>query len=97
LPGTPLARRSQRNVAGILTGSRLIETSEIGRITGPGLSNEVREKLFQPFVTTKASGMGVGLSICRGIVEARGGRMWAEENSGGGTVFRFTLPSGSAI
>jgi two-component system, sensor histidine kinase and response regulator len=63
--------------------------------TGPGLSDEVRQRLFRPFVTTKASGMGVGLSICRGIVDAHGGRLWAEANPGGGTVFRFTLPSGS--
>jgi signal transduction histidine kinase len=60
--------------------------------TGPGLASEVREKLFQPFVTTKATGMGVGLSICHAIVEAHGGRMWVEDNPGGGTVFRFTVP-----
>lgn len=60
--------------------------------TGPGLNPEVRERLFQPFVTTKATGMGVGLSICRTIIEAHGGRIWAEDNSGGGAVFAFTLP-----
>jgi two-component system, sensor histidine kinase and response regulator len=77
------------------SSDRMIEVSVAD--TGPGLSSEVRERLFQPFVTTKASGMGVGLSICRGIVDAHGGRMWAEANPGGGTVFRFTLPSGSAL
>jgi two-component system, LuxR family, sensor kinase FixL len=61
--------------------------------TGPGLAREVRANLFRPFVTTKDSGMGVGLSICRSIVETHGGRLWAEDNPGGGTVFRFTLPS----
>ena len=64
--------------------------------TGPGLAPEVRANLFRPFVTTKASGMGVGLSICRSIVETHGGRLWAEDNPGGGTVFRFTLPRARA-
>jgi two-component system, LuxR family, sensor kinase FixL len=61
--------------------------------TGPGLSKEVSARLFQPFVTTKPHGMGVGLSISRTIVEAHGGALWAEPNEGGGAVFRFTLPS----
>ena len=60
--------------------------------TGPGLSPEVADNLFQPFVTTKASGMGVGLSICRSIIEAHGGRIWASPRTGGGTVFSFALP-----
>lgn len=59
--------------------------------TGPGLAADVADQLFRPFVTTKSSGMGVGLSICRSIVEAHGGRIWAEPRPGGGTVFRFTL------
>jgi two-component system sensor kinase FixL len=59
--------------------------------TGSGISDAVADRLFQPFVTTKATGMGVGLSISRRLVEAHGGRMWAEPNPGGGTVFRFTL------
>ncbi|MBV8592943.1 MAG: sensor histidine kinase, partial [Caulobacteraceae bacterium] len=61
--------------------------------TGPGLVQEVLEKLFQPFVTTKAQGMGVGLSICRTIVEAHGGRIWTEPNTPHGAIFRFTLPA----
>ena len=61
--------------------------------TGPGISPEIADRLFQPFVTTKGGqGMGVGLSISRGIIEAHGGRIWAEPNPSGGTVFRFTLP-----
>ncbi len=60
--------------------------------SGPGISPEIRERLFQPFVTTKANGMGVGLSICRTIVEAQGGRIWVEESPSGGATFSFTLP-----
>ncbi len=68
--------------------------------TGPGLPESVRARLFQPFVTTKPDGMGVGLSVCRSIVEAHRGELHVEDATGGGTVFRFTVPgwfgSGSA-
>lgn len=64
--------------------------------TGGGMAPEVMARLFQPFVTTKAQGMGVGLSICRTIVEAHGGRIWPEANAPRGTVFHFTLPAGGA-
>ncbi|MDZ5454477.1 PAS domain S-box protein [Labrys sp. ZIDIC5] len=60
--------------------------------TGSGMDEQVAAKLFQPFVTSKAHGMGVGLSICRTIEEAHRGHIWAEPNTGGGTVFHFTLP-----
>ncbi len=59
---------------------------------GPGLPETVRSRLFQPFVTTKLAGMGVGLSVCRTIVEAHGGELRAGEAEGGGTVFRMTVP-----
>ena len=59
--------------------------------TGPGIADEVVDRLFQPFVTTKASGMGVGLSICRTIIEAHGGRLTVERNAAGGATFRLTL------
>jgi len=61
--------------------------------TGSGMAQEVLDKLFQPFVTTKSHGMGVGLSICRTIIESHGGRIWTESNEPHGTVFRFTLPA----
>lgn len=59
--------------------------------TAAGLAPEVARSLFQPFVTTKRKGMGLGLSICRTIVEAHGGKISVDRRDGGGTVFRFTL------
>jgi two-component system sensor kinase FixL len=64
--------------------------------TGPGISDEVRARLFEPFMTTKKDGMGVGLSICRTIVEAHGGTIWAQNNEAGGATFVFTLPLAEA-
>jgi two-component system sensor kinase FixL len=61
--------------------------------TGEGISPDVLPRLFEPFVTSKATGMGVGLSISKTIVEAHGGRLWAEPNPVGGTVFHFTIPA----
>ena len=58
---------------------------------GPGLAPEIRQRLFQPFTTSKADGMGMGLSICRSIILAHGGEISAEDNPAGGAVFRFTL------
>ncbi len=60
--------------------------------TGTGIPDEIAAQLFQPFVTTKTDGMGIGLSVCRTIIEAHGGRLWMEPNPSGGSIFHFTLP-----
>ena len=59
---------------------------------GPGIAPEVADRLFDPFVTTKAGGMGMGLMFCRAVVEAHGGRLWATSEDGG-AAFHFSLPS----
>jgi PAS domain S-box-containing protein len=59
---------------------------------GIGLTGDKLDKIFQPFYTTKREGLGMGLSICRSIIEAHGGRLWAENNRDGGATFYFTLP-----
>lgn len=64
--------------------------------TGPGLAEEVRARLFQPFLTTKPGGMGIGLSAAHSIIGEHGGRLWTEPRNGGGTVFKFTLPAAQA-
>jgi PAS domain S-box-containing protein len=62
------------------------------RDTGPGIDPEQVERVFEAFYTTKSSGVGMGLSICRSIIDAHGGRLWAEANEPRGAVFQFTLP-----
>jgi signal transduction histidine kinase len=61
--------------------------------SGPGLSSTTLKHLFDPFYTTKPGGMGMGLSICRSVIEAHGGRVWATANVSKGAVFQFTLPA----
>ena len=76
-----------------VAASRVGETVEIAvSDTGPGLPAEIAARLFQPFVTTKEAGMGVGLSICRTLVESQGGRLWYRQAPQGGAEFRFTVP-----
>jgi PAS domain S-box-containing protein len=61
--------------------------------SGPGLTPEALQHIFEPFLTTKASGLGLGLSICRSIIEAHGGRLWASPNEPRGAIFQFTVPA----
>jgi signal transduction histidine kinase len=63
------------------------------RDSGPGLDPASLERLFEAFYTTKPGGLGMGLSICRSIIEARGGRLWAEANEPQGAIFQFTAPA----
>ena len=78
----------------------LISTEQIktGRVlvsvrdSGPGIDPNHLDRVFEAFYTTKPSGVGMGLSICRSIIDAHGGRLWADMNASRGAVFRFTLP-----
>jgi nitrogen-specific signal transduction histidine kinase len=82
--------RRELMVASIVAPGRMVEISVAD--TGPG--DDVRSRLLQPFVTTKANGMGVGLSVCQSIVQLHGGRLCADDDTvGGGAVFRFTVRS----
>jgi two-component system sensor kinase FixL len=83
------SERKELLVVTALSGDGSVEVSVTD--TGCGLAEEIVPRLFQPFVTTKPAGMGVGLSISKRIIEAHGGEMWAEPNPEGGTLFRFTL------
>lgn len=84
--------RSERELAisARANGKDFIEVKVVDR--GHGVLAEQKEKLFAPFYTTKPEGMGMGLNICRSIIEFHHGRLWATANSGGGTVFSFTIP-----
>jgi len=62
------------------------------RDTGPGLAPATVERLFEPFYTTKPTGLGMGLSICRSIIEEHGGRLWAQANEPRGAIFQFLTP-----
>jgi signal transduction histidine kinase len=63
------------------------------RDSGPGIHPAHLDRIFKSFYTTKPNGTGMGLSICRSIIDAHGGRLWAEANEPRGTIFRFTLPA----
>ncbi len=72
-----------------------VEVEVIDR--GHGIASEVAERLFSPFFSTKAEGMGMGLNICRTVVESHGGKLTYAANPGGGTVFRFTVPASAVM
>lgn len=82
--------RVRRVAAGELTPQRWLEFSVAD--CGPGISPQVARQLFTPFFTTKLEGMGLGLSLCRTVVEQHGGFLGFEPNHPQGTIFRFTLP-----
>ncbi len=74
-------------------GTELGDVLVAVRDSGPGLARAAFDRLFEAFYTTKPNGLGLGLSICRSIIEAHGGRLWASANAPHGAVFQFTLPS----
>ena len=82
-----LSIRIEQGQAG---GGALVEV----RDSGPGIDPGHLERVFEPFYTTKASGVGMGLSICRSIIDGHGGRLWVSANEPRGAVFQFTLPGG---
>ena len=85
------SERRELTISTVAPAARFVEVKVAD--TGPGVPAEISARLFEPFVTTKKSGMGLGLSICREIVEAHGGRLSAAPNGPRGTVFTMTLPA----
>lgn len=83
--------RREITIATALSAPDVVEVTVAD--TGPGVDAKMMPRLFEPFATTKSSGLGMGLTICRSIVEAHGGRLWAVPNPGGGAQFRFRLPA----
>lgn len=90
----PAVRVREITISTRLRGSRHIEVRVAD--TGPGVSPQMAGQVFDPFYTTKASGMGMGLSISRSIIEAHGGRLWLAATETPGACFIFTLPAGAA-
>jgi signal transduction histidine kinase len=80
----------------VLITTRQIELNDLYvgvQDTGPGLSPETLSRLFEPFYTTKPNGMGMGLTICRSIIEAHGGRLWVSACQPHGALFQFAIPA----
>ncbi len=91
---TPADER-ELSVTARLDGGDMVEVAVTDR--GCGMTEAQAERIFDPFFTSKAEGMGMGLNICRSIIEYHGGRLWAQPNAQGGSVFRFTLPTHSPL
>jgi C4-dicarboxylate-specific signal transduction histidine kinase len=87
--GTAIERR-KLSIQARQADERLVEVSIADQ--GHGISDSDSEKIFTPFYTTKSEGMGIGLAICRSIIEFHQGRLWVEARREGGSVFRFTVP-----
>jgi len=80
----------------LLISTEQCETNDIlvaVRDSGPGIDPDHLDRVFEAFYTTKSSGVGMGLSICRSIIDAHGGRLWTEANEPRGASFQFTVPS----
>lgn len=100
-----LARNALDAIDGREGGGLRIRTERLGKSeiglavadNGPGLAMEDSERIFEPFYTTKPSGLGLGLPISRSIIQAHGGRLWAESSPGEGTTFRLALPVEAAL
>ena len=91
-----LEAMTDRNDGELCIRTALVDTDAVEIAisdTGPGFSEAVRDRLFEPFVSTTSNRLGLGLSICRTIVEAHGGSIRAEANDSGGVTVRFTLPA----
>jgi PAS domain S-box-containing protein len=76
---------------------RLSQEAVLVEIQDSGIGMEDRERVFEAFFTTKENGMGMGLAVCRSIIEAHHGRLWAESSGGAGTTFSFTLPAQASV
>ncbi len=87
-------RQTQSQTRAVTIGFRSMEGKVRVTVadTGPGLGGGVMDRIFEPFYTTKDKGMGMGLAICRSIIEAHSGRLWADSENSAGAVFHFTLP-----
>jgi C4-dicarboxylate-specific signal transduction histidine kinase len=86
------AAKMQRRIVIVRTAMAQARVHVSVADTGPGLPTDTGADIFDAFVTTKTDGLGMGLAISKTIVESHGGKLWAEANPDGGTVFRFTLP-----